>query len=217
MSPVPEPMQGGRGNPGNGDDEGITPPTGLTMGPPLSSSDEETDQIDSDPNMSGYQPLPQDLDDDQDESAIDYSSLSGLMAALNTHGPNVIEAEAEEENENYNVEVNGDSTQQVGDASSQSVEYVEQSRQEESAERAGIWNSPQEDRLTLDGNKVEEIKSVMASFTLPQSAIPPWAQNISDEDWKNQIAGRKPVISPLLRKKTSNIGVLKSIVIIRLL
>ncbi|XP_068251176.1 uncharacterized protein [Palaemon carinicauda] len=156
MSPVPEPMQGGRGNPGNGDDEGITPPTGLTMGPPLSSSDEETDQIDSDPNMSGYQPLPQDLN-------------------------------------------------------------LRQSRQEESAERAGIWNSPQEDRLTLDGNKVEEIKSVMASFTLPQSAIPPWAQNISDEDWKNQIAGRKPVISPLLRKKTSNIGVLKSIVIIRLL
>ncbi|XP_064082287.1 uncharacterized protein LOC135198541 [Macrobrachium nipponense] len=193
MSPVPEPMQGGRGNPGNGDEEGITPPTGLTMGPPLSSSDEETDQVDSeDPNFSGYLPLPQDFDDDHDESAIDYNSLSGLMAALNTHGPNVIEDEAEE-NDNYNVEGNGESTQQVSGMSSQTVEYVEQnlrqSRQEESAEQASIWNSPQEDRLTLDGNKVEEIKSVMASFTLPQSAIPPWAQNISDEDWKNQIAG----------------------------
>ena len=62
MSPVPEPMQGDRENPRNGEDEGINPPAGLMMGPPMSSSDEEPDQVDSeDPNLSGYQPLPQDF------------------------------------------------------------------------------------------------------------------------------------------------------------
>ena len=72
------------------------------------------------------------------------------------------------------------------------LQRLSERRQEEHKERAAVWSSPQEDRLSLDGNKVEEIKSVMASFTLPQSAIPPWAQNISDEDWKNQIAGLLP-------------------------
>lgn len=56
--------------------------------------------------------------------------------------------------------------------------------------RAAIFNATSaSDCFELDGNKVEEIKSAMASFTLPQSAIPPLAHNISDEDWKDQIDG----------------------------
>ncbi|KAG0714867.1 Retrovirus-related Pol polyprotein from type-1 retrotransposable element R2 [Chionoecetes opilio] len=57
-------------------------------------------------------------------------------------------------------------------------------------ETAVMWNSnlPAPDRLQLDCGKVEQIKSAMASFTLPQSAIPPWAQNLSDEEWKSQVS-----------------------------
>lgn len=57
-------------------------------------------------------------------------------------------------------------------------------------ETAVVWNSnpPASDRLQLDCGKVEQIKSAMASFSLPESAIPPWAQNLSDEEWKSQVS-----------------------------
>lgn len=192
MSPVPEPMQGGRGGPRD-EEEGINPPVGLVMGPPMSSSDEEPDHVDSDDsNPMGYQPLPQDFDEDQDEAEIDYSSLSGLMSALNAHGPNVVE-HATEETDESDQDRNVNTGEQGSTISFQTLHSVQESttqrQEEELLEQAAIWNSPKIDRFNLDGSKVEEIKSVMASFTLPQSAIPPWAQNLSDEDWKNQVAG----------------------------
>ncbi|XP_069156364.1 uncharacterized protein [Procambarus clarkii] len=130
-------------------------------------------------------------DEDQDNSEIDYSSLSGLMSALATNGVNVVPDYA------GNSEFTGNHEETGGTESSSfpltTVLDDESSRQrlsEAVAERAVIWNSsPTSDRLILDGNKVEEIKSVMASFTLPQSAIPAWAQNLSEEDWKDQVAG----------------------------
>lgn len=63
MSPVPEPTQGGRVGPGNGEEEEISPPMGLFVGPPVSSSDDEPEQTDVvEPYTTGYQPLSQDND-----------------------------------------------------------------------------------------------------------------------------------------------------------
>ncbi|KAK8729983.1 hypothetical protein OTU49_008419 [Cherax quadricarinatus] len=195
MSPVPEPTQGGRVGPGDTEDEELNPPTGLSVGPPLSSSDEEPEQADlNDPYPSGYQPLSQDndVDEDQDDSEIDYTSLSGLMSALAANGPNVVQ----EDEETSEVTGEHERIRDIGGTSmlSQTEALTEESdrqrRQELMDDRAAVWNSsPMPDRLVLDGNKVEEIKSVMASFILPQSAIPAWAQNLSDEDWKDQVAG----------------------------
>lgn len=64
MSPVPEPMHGGRQAPnGTEEDEDLTSPSGLPPGPLLpSSSDEELDLNDAENAPSGYHPLPQDLE-----------------------------------------------------------------------------------------------------------------------------------------------------------
>ncbi|KAG0714868.1 hypothetical protein GWK47_013286 [Chionoecetes opilio] len=98
MSPVPEPMHGGRPGPGGGDEEEeFTTPAGLPPGPfLLSSSDEELDNSDQDNAHLGYQPLPQDCEAEQE---VDYSSLSGLMSALATHGPNTIAVDEDERGE----------------------------------------------------------------------------------------------------------------------
>ncbi|KAK7078468.1 hypothetical protein SK128_012656 [Halocaridina rubra] len=189
MSPVPEPVHSGRGGPGDGEEE-LNPPPGIVNGPLTSSSDEEADNIDAhDPNHAGYQPLPQDYEDEQEDGGIDYSSLSGLMSALNTHGPNVIESGTEDTAEGSALEDNGNHTEEYISLQTQNIvqESAIQRWHEENLEQAAIWNANPSDQLSLDGNKVEEIKAVMASFTLPQSAIPPWAQNLSDEDWKNQV------------------------------
>lgn len=64
MSPVPEPMHGGRQGPGGvEEDEDLTSPGGLPPGPALpSSSDEEPDPSDPGNAPPGYQPLPQDFE-----------------------------------------------------------------------------------------------------------------------------------------------------------
>lgn len=63
---APEPIQGGRlgpGGGGGGNEEDLTPPAGLTLGPVLSSSDDEPDHNDStDPTQVQYLPLSQDHD-----------------------------------------------------------------------------------------------------------------------------------------------------------
>lgn len=192
MSPVPEPMHGGRQGPnGTEEDEDLTSPSALPPGPLLpSSSDEELDLNDSENAPPGYHPLPQDLeaDDDDQEDEIDYNSLSGLMSALATHGPNRIHVSED-------GEVAATGTEVVEDRGGDSIATpVKESAQEwdaaEVRERAGVWNSntPAPDRLELDCGKVKQIKSVMASFTLPESAIPPWAQNLSEEEWKSQVS-----------------------------
>ena len=64
MSPVPEPMHGGRQGPGGvEEEEDLTTPAGLPPGPVIpSSSDEELDISDPGNAPPGYQPLPQDFE-----------------------------------------------------------------------------------------------------------------------------------------------------------
>ncbi|XP_063609041.1 uncharacterized protein LOC134783192 [Penaeus indicus] len=195
MSPVPEPMQSRKGEPGGNDEEELNPPSGLALGQAVSSSDDEHDANDTENEThNGYIPLPQynDVDEEENEGEIDYSSLSGLMSALATHGPNVVDdAEEEESSDVKHEEVEGavGIASNISTSTSTLAEEAEQQRKNEIAlEQATVWNSPAPERLSLDGNKVEEIKSVMASFSLPQSAIPPWAKDLSEEDWKNQVA-----------------------------
>lgn len=60
MSPVPEPMQSRKGEPGGNDEEELSPPTGLTLGQAVSSSDDEHDANDPENEThNGYIPLPQ--------------------------------------------------------------------------------------------------------------------------------------------------------------
>ncbi|XP_071536501.1 uncharacterized protein [Panulirus ornatus] len=195
MSPVPEPTQGDRVGPDDGEEE-LNPPTGFVVGP-VSSSDDELEPSDSnDPFTTGYQPLSQENDVDEDEEIeVDYSSLSGLMSSLTNHGPNVVSDEEGSSEDARHEERAGerDAACALTGLSIQTTSLVQesarQSHDEVLHERAAVWNSsPAPDRLVLDGNKVEEIKSVMASFTLPQSAVPVWAQNLSEDEWKDQIA-----------------------------
>lgn len=190
MSPVPEPMHGGRQGPGGvEEDEDLTSPGGLPPGPVLpSSSDEELDPSDPGNAPPGYQPLPQDFeaDDEDQENGIDYSSLSGLMSALATHGAHTIPADEDEGAEAAGTQED-DGKRDVLPLAGESAQKWEA---EVAKEIAVVWNSdpPAPDRLQLDCGKVEQIKSAMASFTLPESAIPPWAQNLSDEEWKSQVS-----------------------------
>lgn len=51
-------------------------------------------------------------------------------------------------------------------------------------EREALFNDPSSARDTIDMSKdrADQIRQAMSSFQLPQSAIPPWASNMKDED-----------------------------------
>ncbi|CAL4110363.1 unnamed protein product [Meganyctiphanes norvegica] len=201
MSPVPEPMPSHRGGPPSGDEEGLSPPIGGIIVPPLSSSDEELDiqEYDGDNNPPGYQPLSQ---DPQDEDNIDYSSLSGLMAALNSNGPNVVNDSDDDDDDDDDSENENTEEQEGGNARSRISMTVDWNQLEASAnheetvrqETAEIWNTPTpvdiSTRLSLDSERVEEIKIAMSSFSLPPTAIPAWAQGLSQEEWNKQVLTR---------------------------
>uniref|UniRef100_A0A1L8DCN0 Male-enhanced antigen 1 n=1 Tax=Nyssomyia neivai TaxID=330878 RepID=A0A1L8DCN0_9DIPT len=55
-----------------------------------------------------------------------------------------------------------------------------------------VWNAPRPEGLTidLDGDKEREIMNVMAGFSLPPTAIPTWAQGVSEKDWKDDLLKR---------------------------
>lgn len=61
-----------------------------------------------------------------------------------------------------------------------------------SSETLHLWSSELNNKsnIHLDAVKINEVKSVMANFTLPETAIPEWANTVSEEEWKNQLVNR---------------------------
>ncbi|KZC09233.1 PREDICTED: male-enhanced antigen 1 [Dufourea novaeangliae] len=59
------------------------------------------------------------------------------------------------------------------------------------SETIEVWSSSRNrSNIDMDADKINQVKSMMASFTLPTTAIPDWANTISEEQWKEQLIGR---------------------------
>ncbi|KAK2583496.1 hypothetical protein KPH14_009458 [Odynerus spinipes] len=59
------------------------------------------------------------------------------------------------------------------------------------SETIEVWSSPSNRcNIDMDADKINQVKSMMASFTLPSTAIPEWANTISEEQWKEQLIDR---------------------------
>lgn len=57
-----------------------------------------------------------------------------------------------------------------------------------SSEILEVWSCPNNrSDIDLDATKIKEVKSVMASITIPETSIPQWASAISEEQWKEQL------------------------------
>ncbi|XP_078045093.1 male-enhanced antigen 1 [Augochlora pura] len=59
------------------------------------------------------------------------------------------------------------------------------------SETIEVWSSSHNrSNIDMDADKINQVKSMMASFTLPTTAIPEWANTISEDQWKEQLIGR---------------------------
>lgn len=55
-----------------------------------------------------------------------------------------------------------------------------------------VWDGPAPEvcDIKMDNQRVLEVKQAMLNITLPESAIPDWATNIPEEEWKLQLMKR---------------------------
>ncbi|CAG9865132.1 unnamed protein product [Phyllotreta striolata] len=55
-----------------------------------------------------------------------------------------------------------------------------------------LWSRPAPDAcdIQMDNEKVQQVKNAMLNVTLPASAIPDWAANVPEEEWKSQLMKR---------------------------
>lgn len=74
---------------------------------------------------------------------------------------------------------------------SQALPPLLESQQDYISETVEVWSSPyNRSNIDMDADKIDQVKSMMASFTLPTTAIPEWAKTISEDQWKEQLIGR---------------------------
>ena len=82
--------------------------------------------------------------------------------------------------------------------SQQVQEMIQESQRnqivEEVQERQTVFSQTQSDSIDMSKDKVDTIRSAMAGFQLPSSAIPSWASNMSDSEWQK-------IVSDKLNKK----------------
>lgn len=75
-----------------------------------------------------------------------------------------------------------------GESTQASSVPTTETQQNCSSEILEVWScSNNRSDIDLDATKIKEVKSVMASITIPETSIPQWASTISEEQWKEQL------------------------------
>lgn len=74
---------------------------------------------------------------------------------------------------------------------SQSTEINQQSGTNVNPETLNVWSlTCERSNIDLDAEKIDQVKTAMASFKLPSTAIPEWANSILEDQWKEKLIDR---------------------------
>lgn len=55
------------------------------------------------------------------------------------------------------------------------------------SELTQVWTTPCPAKIDLDADKINQVKTAMANFKLPTTAIPEWATSVTEEQWKHEL------------------------------
>ncbi|XP_071645290.1 male-enhanced antigen 1 [Temnothorax longispinosus] len=119
---------------------------------------------------------------DEEDSDDEAMSMAGYMplSQVSTDADPML---GEEENDEW---LSG-----FGESSQASSVPITEETQQSSSEILEVWSCPNNrSDIDLDATKIKEVKSVMASITIPETSIPQWASAISEEQWKEQLLVR---------------------------
>ncbi|XP_073826831.1 uncharacterized protein [Musca autumnalis] len=149
--------------------------------PPAGGSDDSDNESMND--YDGYQPL------SMDEHNQGYTLQNGAMedddedADDDTEGFNAQSRAQQPSTNEDNVEA---SEVTYGDPNLPPIESIDAEVERE------VWSQPrpQELEIELDSNKTQQILSAMANFSLPNMAVPSWADGVPEERWKEELLER---------------------------
>lgn len=118
------------------------------------------------------------------EEAIDYNSLAGLMTALAANGPNQVVDQCGLQSAYLDDSEPEDSATGPSRPSrrlvSRRARTNETTASNTTAPTDPTLQPPEEDRLPLAPDQEAAVLRAMQGFTLPASAIPPWASDLPD-------------------------------------
>ncbi|XP_061389957.1 uncharacterized protein LOC133325147 [Musca vetustissima] len=124
-------------------------------------------------------------DDSDNDSMNDYDGYQPLAMDENhqgyvQHGMDDDEEEDADNNDDESPEVT------YGDPNLPPVESIDAEVERE------VWSQPrpQELQIELDSNKTQQILTAMANFSLPNMAVPSWADGVPEERWKEELLER---------------------------
>lgn len=153
------------------------------------SSGEEIEENNSNTEYDGYKLLQQDETESNNFGSEDESDNDDECL---TKPENDITSSAENYDQNIQVDIDYQNLTCSGFGEDFSTglgfpEVIPDGKEENGIER--------DDNIEMNEEKAELVKNVMASFTLPQTNIPEWAKNLTDDSWKESLSksvqGRK--------------------------
>lgn len=90
-----------------------------------------------------------------------------------------------------NEDENDEWLSEVGESNQTPPAPTAENQQSCPSEVLEVWScSYNRSDIDLDAAKIKQVKSVMASITLPDTSIPQWANAISEDQWKEQLLVR---------------------------
>ena len=150
------------------------------------SSSDEDDDVEHDPEASGYAPIPMTPPPSQrEETEVEPEENFADFDAVLSSG-----LELRQEQQSAEAIASMEVSPRV-----RSMAQADQRehRREEARERASVFrgarssSSPRVSSMEMDAAKLESIRNAMAGILLPESAVPNWAREMSDTEWQEMV------------------------------
>ncbi|CAH1792385.1 unnamed protein product [Owenia fusiformis] len=149
-------------------------------GPPISMTVSSSDSDEGEVAENEYQLLPQspDLAEPYNNGTVETQQNNGSSQVLNEQEQNTSAIETIES------KVKDNSVEEETDLAD-----TAQSIDVEKKERCELWNNtPTKNDITIDQEKANTIREAMSGFKLPTASIPPWASNITENNWLKKLS-----------------------------
>lgn len=149
-----------------------------------------------------------DEDSDQETGISDSFQAYGQYQPLSTFSNEDVDTVSDEDSDSENNE-NSEITASSNVPSSIPVPSIDSM---ESTLLKEVWSgsSAKVCDIEMDNEKVDEVKQLMLNITLPPSAIPDWAANIPEDEWKSHLMNRLDKSKSSLLSKYSLSNLLNS-------
>nr|XP_022329838.1 male-enhanced antigen 1-like [Crassostrea virginica] len=171
MAPVPQPDENEKPNNAGEEVDAVDVPDHVIT---VDSSDSEVD--DGEFGYNGYQMLQQSVgdSDDEDENNLEDVDTGGVTVDADVERSTAVDEASRLSSGLYAAGGNLPSYMKVPDLPRPQPGEL-------------LWNQQVQRDIQINPDQSEQIRNTMSNIKLPESNIPPWANDISEDEWKSKL------------------------------